>query len=486
MAFDITQVNQANFNNNIVLCIAEHATGTEYFSSHGYISDFADTPSNQPFKTRMIYPLEINESTDNSVDYGDLTFLYETEREWLDKTWKGYSLKVLVGDASQPLSSFVTLIDGTNGGLNINEATETISFNLYDKMELLNVHMQESTYTNGDKIPVSLGNCFNVTAYLIDDGTGVNYQVHDAACTITAVRDGMVALTAGSGYTDNGDGTLVLNSAPSSKITVDVEQADKTAAQMITYLANKVGFTDLDATNLSNFTNTSILGAFYNREVTALSAIQNISASVGAYAAINTLGLLTITLLDGVNAPTHFFTQYQIKRRSTKTVDILDPSKSVTINYARNWSVADKNALDVAITPDEKERYAKEYLTIKVSNTLTGFPLASDLNAKNTFFTLEADALNETNRLAQLRNIQWTISELTLLNSNFDFVVGDTVSILQQDGSEKIGRIIDARKKLDKKEAQIKLLSQNSFLHEDLQFEGTLIEYNGEQVVYRG
>jgi len=235
---------------------------------------------------------------------------------------------------------------------------------------------------------------------------------------------------------------------------------------------------------LDAFENVSPLGIRIKGNTTAIKVIQDIANSCGGYVYINTLGLLSINLLTTTKYPTKFITEYMIKRRSVKLTKLVDPLNSVTINYAKNWSVTDENALDVNISPEDKTRYAKEYLSEKYTNVLTGYPLAETPDDKNTYFTTQLAAVNEAARLAELKSVQWKQYEFTVYTRSFDIQIGESVLIknIGKDDFDSIGVVLKVRKKISKGEMLVTLYVQNEALNEFVTHDAIQVTHNAENV----
>jgi hypothetical protein len=422
-----------------VMVEAEHSAGTKYFGSYPFISTSTDTPASMPFDDLLKSIPQISTSINARTTFGDLVLINDDELDdWLNLKFKGYSLKVKFGDPSWEYDDFRFLIDGINGGIYAPN-NDSIGFKVFDKRELFNVPLQTSkivanptTLVSHDyPVPISLGEPFNVEPQLVDS-TISKYQAHEATCTISSVRDNGVALTGGGvGYTDNGDGTFTLTSAPAGKITNDVTEANTTTKLMVEYICNKISFTDIDNTNLAAFPNTDTQGLYFKDGIstTAAQAMDKVTESVGAFWRLDRLGLLQLSRFEAPGTSIADISYDGIHEFKVRLLRMEDPNDVITLNYERNWSPQDKDGLAGSVSETNRDLYSKEYSKVTKTNSLSGFPMAHEMESINSFIVTKANAQTECDRRALIRNSRRKVYEVTTFVEPFSLNVGDTVTL---------------------------------------------------------
>lgn len=374
----------------VILVEAQHSGGTYYFGSAPFVSSPWDTNPNRGYEDILDGPITIDYRLDREV-VGDISVIAK-HSDWLDLNWRGYSLKVLFGDARWRLDDFRTVVDGKNGGIS-SPRHDRYKFIVADFGEVLEQEI------GSEAAPLTFGNCFNVRPALIDN-VNLTYKVHDGAVTAVTVRDNGLVVSPAS--TDLPNGEFDLSSAPAGQVTVDVQQADTAAADIVAAICDLVSCS-YNSSNFAAFPNTDNLGRHVNRATPARTVIDDVLRSVGGGRRFNTANELEIYRLDVPGTSTLTITRNQIHEHGMRHLSAEEPCKLLTLGYKRNWFVQPADALAGAVSAQSREDYATEYKTVTSSNTLTNFPLAKD-RRKDTLIETQSDAQDEADRLQAIRD----------------------------------------------------------------------------------
>jgi len=359
-----TQEFLASDDNKIVLVELEYHNGTSmqvlYISNSQYVlpvgesytNSLGNTVDNIYYEDILASIPVISSAIDQSAGIGNIEIL-NAEGDfdsYLDYAWEGHTVSVFIGAPNWARSAFIEIFSGKATALTA-PTLSTLSLNMVDKQEELNVKTQEALLdqsyvdtkllaanTAGDftanvtgspssyphawnhltgvipegsinkHIPICLGKCFNIEPVLIDYYNHV-YQIHeDDIASVSEVRANGVVLDVSQYEVSVSTGLLrLLDHDAGAQITCDVIGTTTrgggydsglivtsySAAQLIEwFVLEKTTLTasDIDNdyfNNSTGFTNTSELGIYINEEDNVLNTINSIISSVGGYARFN-------------------------------------------------------------------------------------------------------------------------------------------------------------------------------------------------------
>jgi len=400
----------------VILVEATHSGGTEYVASAPFISGATDTPADTSYSDVLIGEVEVENRLD-AATVGDLLLVNDGELDgWLDYNWRGYALKVFLGDKAWSRADFRLVIDGINGGIEAPD-DDRLEWVVLDRGENLRVNI------GSDTTPIALGEVYNCKPVLID-AVNLKYKAHDGAVTALTVRDNGVVI---SPTEDLANGEFTLASQPAGQITCDVSQADKSAADIVDELCNRASIA-VDSANLSAFANTDDLGVYIDEPTDLESVLSDVLASVGATYRFNTSGELQIFRLEAPGTATLTLTNDDVIERGLKLSATERPTEVFTLGYRKNWYQQSPDSLAGSLDADEKNDFEIEYLTVTKDNNLANNPLAQD-DRVNTLIANQTDAQTECDRRASLRSVRRRVWRATCFLPASEVELGETVNL---------------------------------------------------------
>jgi hypothetical protein len=406
----------------VIIVEATHSDGVVYVSNAAFVSDANDVPAHTTYEDVLIGDVDINSRIDSPTkSFGTLLLSNDGElTPWIDLFWRGFPLKVYIGDESWSRNDFRLVFDGINGGINI-PAADRLEWTVYDYSEKLNVNI------GSDTSPLSFGQLFNVDPVLIDSAL-LKYKVHSGAVESIIVKDNGVVITP---TINLDDGEFTLLAQPAGRITVDVVQFSKSTVQMVTAICAMINV-GVDADNLALFSNNTALGFYIKTPVNVASIISEILSSVGATSLFDHLGQLQIYRLEAPTLPTLFLAADDIERDGLRLLGIEQPTSTMTMGYLKNWAVQDQSSVAGSLTAAQSQSLAKEYLTVDVTNNSDNHPLAQDERV-NTLIADVANAQVECQRRATLRATRRRLWSAKCYLSASQVHLGQTVNVTYPD-----------------------------------------------------
>jgi len=146
-----------------ILVEAEYSgSNTEYISTFAFVSAPLDTPANIAYDEIIKAVPEIDSSIDGEVTIGKILVsnIDGVLDSWVTRAWRGWPLRVYLGDPVWDRDDFRLIVKGINGGISAPRQDE-ISFEIRDKRELLQEVVQTNLMAGGEPKPLSLGTVFN-------------------------------------------------------------------------------------------------------------------------------------------------------------------------------------------------------------------------------------------------------------------------------------------------------------------------------------
>lgn len=422
--------------------VVHNGTGLEtlYLSSHPFVTSGADTPAHTAFECRLVDPVLLklsafqNALTSGGSSTGGGEIVVSNPDNYYgylaNYGFDGRSVIVRVGEsgAAYP-SGFTTILNGTMLAPKFDRTRFTIR--VKDNQEMLNEPLLTTTYLGNNVLPNGLegvagdikgrvkprvyGSVFNIDPVFVNTSKLI-YQVSDTAVSnIVAVYDRGVSLTKGADYASEADmlttapaagnfrawpagGMFRLGSSPAGLITADVVQgasaANRTVAQVLKSIAESMGMTvnTSDVTALDALNNAEI-GVYVNSEETALSVMDQVAESIGAWFSTDNLGQLRMGRLEAPSGTPAF----EIDDNTYIKVDLISsadtengvPLSEWKLNYKKFYMVQD-NDIAGSVSDARKGELQNEYRSVVNldSSVKTKYILAD----KYENFTLLIDA----------------------------------------------------------------------------------------------
>ncbi len=367
--------------------------------------------------------------------------------DWLNYSFDGRPVTIRSGEGGAYPAGFTTILVATVESI---EATfSQVVIRLRDKQYRFQLPVRSAMLYGGTNAlpagldgvadlkgkarPVSYGRVLNVSPPMVNTSRLI-LEVGQCSA-VDAVYSNGAALTAGAAYTSQADmeanppsagqyrawpagGYFRLGSFSAEQITVDVTQGaasgDRTVGQIIKRLALDSGLS-LGEISLADVAALDALsGAMVgiwidDASVTFASAMDQIAASAGAWYGFDSEGVLRMGRLSVPSSqPVVTLSDYDIlsgfERRPPK--DNGAPIWSVTVNYARNWTLQQSGLAGVTTAARRGfvERDVRSATAVDAS-VKTQWQMAGTL-VVDTLLVTEADALAEAERLLALYKVR--------------------------------------------------------------------------------
>jgi len=212
-----------------------------YLSNKPFTSRSTDTPANTGYIAAISGGITFSENLNldgsPSLGLGDIELdnrnNFTGGDTWFNWVWTNKVVNILIGDATWAKTSFYTIFTGLVRDIDTSGRSQ-VNLLLVNRLEKLNIAISETlvggTSSNKDQlIPLTFGECFNVTPVLIDPAT-LTYQVHNGPIEgIIEVRDNGAPLTGTSLPTYLlSEGKFRLAASPFGTITASVQGYKKT------------------------------------------------------------------------------------------------------------------------------------------------------------------------------------------------------------------------------------------------------------------
>lgn len=175
------------------------AETTRYLSSKGYVTGGSDVPANTNYSPVIVGGVKFTETLPldgaASLSFGDIEIDNVTGQRdsWMDDIWANRPVNIYIGDVRWPRSDFRLIFSGLVVNIDTKNSGR-LNLKLGDKLQRLNTTLSEiklggSTPRKDTLIPLSFGECHNVSPLLVDS-TVNEYQVHNGSIElIIEVRD---------------------------------------------------------------------------------------------------------------------------------------------------------------------------------------------------------------------------------------------------------------------------------------------------------
>ena len=376
-------------------------------SDVGYITAAADTPASTPYPDRLLSPYNVEvriPPPDTAQSVGELAFgviELESGDEDLDarlaESWEGRQATIKVGGtyhvgrATQGTLTFAQFVPRLRGTVQtVGWSDGRIVLTLREVLQQLREPLQSHVYDEGFRVaiqgqrkPLRYGEIFNTEPVLIDEPTQI-WQWHDGKVdAVLAVRDQGVALTdagdvaniftagapaAGTYITQNSGGYIRLGAVPLGRITLD-GRGDKTGnvyvnttAGIAQRMAIRVGLADpadFDGGAFAAFPDASPIGYVVEEAESAVEAIAKLMAGAFGWLSTTHGGLLRIGRYKNPNASAAVVTITDDTLEEIESETQIPPAWRVEVEYARNWTPQDADALSDALSGEDRELYSQ-------------------------------------------------------------------------------------------------------------------------------
>lgn len=465
---------------------AAGTTTTLRYSSQSYTTKPSDTPANTFYDDRIVNPASISRtlysngttSGASRVNYGavELTNVDGGLDSILNYSFVGRSLVIKIGNADNNYSTFTTILNGTMEQVEFTFSKVTILAR--DKLAIVDMPLQTTIYAGNNTLPngvegvadiakspkpVLYGQVFNIAPIMVNSSK-LTYQINDGAiASVGAVYDRGVGLTFHADELNVADleahdppsgkystclalGYIRVGSLPAGLLTCDATQgastANRTVAQVLKAMALKAGIAsgDINASDVTalDTANNSVVGIWVDGADSAMSSMDKVAQSIGAYFGFDALGSLRMGLFT---APTGSATLeininniISIEHSRTSDTDKGIPAWRVNLTYQKNYNIQDTD-LAGAVTAARKSVLSIGALTKSAEDTAikTQYTLAPTIEKESLLVDATA-AQTEATRLLNLYKVNrdlYTVSialDLTSTLPDLNNVVNITMN----------------------------------------------------------
>lgn len=382
-----------------------------------------------------------------AISFGDIE-IFNVDGEldsWLLDVWSNRRILVRIGDVRWSIVDFLTIMDGVVEDIGSQNET-VLNLKIRDKMQRLNNAMSEavlggSTLNKAELIPLTFGECFNVTPLLTNPAT-LEYQVQNGAIeSFVEVRDNGIPVV----YTPSvSTGKFTLSNQPAGKITCSV-QGDKGGGvyrnkcadliqRIVTTYAGTQPFTtgDIDLSNFSTFNtaNPQPMGIYAKSRENTISTIESLAGSIGSQLAMSRAGKLRLIKIELPAPGTPFaIDSDDVLEDQFMISDKLDVRAAYKLSYCKNWTTLPD--LQTGIPAEHKEIYAQEWITSlsQDSTVKTKYKLTSEPISVETNLLKKTDADAESLRLLNLYKVPRFVISFTGLARLIQLELGQAVTI---------------------------------------------------------
>ena len=452
-------------NQSAIRCVLVEATvkvgGSEivrYMSNRGYVTGGADSPADTVYEPIISGGVRLTESisidASPSISFGDIEIENVTgsRDSWLNDIWDNRSISVYYGDVKWARSDFRRVLKATCGGISSSSRT-TLNLLLRDDLQKLNVSISTNAEGSGSIYEGSpelivFGECFNITPRLFT-GTPNKYKVCNGVIEgVLEVRDNgvPVGFTLGRVPPSNVlfDGTFTLAATPVGTITADVQGLEgmgslyiPTVIGTLNYLKGLAG-TDISKAMPIDITKWDVgytgrdysIGLYIENSANLLATMQQVVGSIGAQIAVSRQGEVQVQQINfpPVGTPVQI-NKTHIVEKSLTVDNRIAPISSISIGYAKNWTV--QKDLQTAIQPTAITSYATEWLTRVKSDgdAMSNYNLAMLPTNKETLLIIRNEAGLEAQRRLDVVKVPRTVYKMTCFASMLDLALGQAVTI---------------------------------------------------------
>lgn len=395
-----------------------------------------------------------------SIGYGDIEIYnpikpdYTGEFDaWLNYVWGNKAVSVLIGDVTWARSDFYPIFTGLVRDIDSKSRT-SLNLLLVDNMQRLNVAVSDTlltgSVTTADKLlPVTFGECFNVTPLLVDPPQ-LQYKVHTGQIAeIIEVRDNGAPLSfyGNSATIDLTTGTFKLAIPAVGTITCSVRGSAPAGsykqyiAEIIRDILTNYGSKLSDATyiNASNFTafDTATphkVGTYVNDRQNVLEVCHRLANSIGAYLILGQDGKFKLTQIKSnytAGTGTHKTTSTDMEVNTFTVREKVDVQAAIKLAYCKNWTVQ-SSGLAAGVVVSSASIFGREayYVNTKDPTILSNYGQNPEPPVRETLLIEKTPATTEANRLLDLYKVPRFIYSATFYSHMLLVELGDTIDIV--------------------------------------------------------
>ncbi|RTR01935.1 hypothetical protein [Halomonas nitroreducens] len=420
----------------VVLCEMEHGAGTEFLASHPYISRPTDAVPNRVYDDLLAEAIDIETRADARLSFGEVRLVNDGALDaWLGYAWTGHAIRLYLGGPGWSRDDFRLHARGINQGISGARRGELV-FSMVDQSARLDEPLDTGTLPlGGGPVPLALGSVYNAPAYRVST-TALTYRASYLAATALTPKE----LGNTVPHTDDlAGGAFTLDNAPGGALTVDIQQADDTPAEVVAWVAAQYGLTVAE-NGLSGYT----VGLYYAGPVSGRQILDDLCRGQGGYWYLDALGQLVVRQHQVPTVAELTLAPDDVLFGSLELVETQQPWASLTLRWGRNAAPLREVAGTIeANDASEAERLKREWRESVATQALPDYPLAEEVTRASPL-SVAADAATERDRLLALRAVRRDVWRLEAFLPEAD--VGQAIAVEVGALSGRLGRVIAVRR----------------------------------------
>jgi len=435
---------------------------TFYVSDARFVTLPSDTPANTAFDPSLIDPGAIGIHAYGDGRTGGATRLETGEiildntdgqyDAWLNYSFDGRPVVIRSGSGGSYPASYSVLLVATVESLDASPGQVIVKIRdkqlLFDTPVLTSVYGGTNSLPNGlDGLPTDLkgkrrprawGKVFNVTPPQVNTSRLI-FEV--GACnSVDAVYSNGAALAAGAVYTTQADmdgnapaagqfrawpagGYFRIGMFAGEQITADVTQgataADRTVGQVLKRISASAGITSAELSNADVTTldqlNSAEVGIWIDDDTTVASALDMISASIGAWYGFDPAGVLRMGQLTAPAGQAvltlHDYDILSLERRAPSDNGV--PAWRATVNHSRCFTVQTSGLAGSAAARAGFVGQERRSVNADAPDVKTQWLRAGELSV-DTLLVSDVAAQAEVTRLLSLYRVRRDVFEVSI------------------------------------------------------------------------
>lgn len=450
---------------------------TFYVGTHGFVTSGADTPANQAFLPVIKDAGSISASIfssgatsgSSSFEPGRLRLVNVNGQfdDWIDYSFEGRPVVIRSGEGGAYPGDFPILFTGTVA--EVEASVQAIEITLRDKAYVLDQPVLTVQYAGTNVGPVGLegdpenvkgslkprlygGTVFNLSPPCVNTSK-LAFQVSDRSISSLAVFDAGVALTPGADHADTtsliaatvasgtfqtclAEGYFRLGATPVGEVTANAaagaSDADRSVAQILKALATDAGGVTInpDAVSLLDFAtrrpdeSSRPIGLYLSDDTTFRDAMDTVAASVGAWWAFDSLGVLQMGQFAppvvGISAGDVIEAEV-LKGFERQIADgAAVPAWRVTVRYRKNLT-PQTSGLATSVTAARRAELAQEWRSVSAEDASIKVkdPQAREIVIES-LLNEQADAQAEAERQLAIHKVRRSLFVVPVVISVFN------------------------------------------------------------------
>lgn len=380
--------------NRVMLAELEHSNGTVQVADLPYLAPVADDLADPTYIDVLVDTVGISTRIDGLIEIGDITLRNDGELdEWLGYQFRGYSVRLLLGDMRWSRTDFRVVATAINAGIQ-SARRGRIVMRVTDSSAALDEPIATGELSNGGgPVPLLLGRVFNVPATR-DRTDTLHYRASYLPLVSVTARDigNIVPMTAdlpGGGFTlDNRPGS-------GSQITAEVHERHDIPMSMLQWVANHYGYEIAPATSLPDVA----VGYYSNGETSGRRILDALANSLGGAWFVDALGRIDMRVIDAPPAePDAVISSDDVQDGRLELSEMLPPWSALTLMWGRNHAPLRSVAAPIdQDAPALAARYRGDWRESRAEQSLPDYPLA-DSEHIETLLQIESDVAAERER----------------------------------------------------------------------------------------